>query len=73
MANQLEETEIPVSCSGCGNNTLTSIRRLRDRHQVDCGVCGEEVNLDNQGFRDAILDAEKSIARVSEEFRDPAS
>jgi hypothetical protein len=72
MASKLDEIEIPVPCPGCGNNNLKSILWLKAHHRLACRVCDVTIQLDDHGFRDAILDAEKSIARIRNGFRDPA-
>ena len=72
MGNQLEEIEIPVPCPGCGSNTLKSIRWLKGHQKLACRACAQPINLDDHGFRAAILDAERSIARIRKEFPDPA-
>ena len=64
MADELEEIEIPVPCPGCANNTLKRVRWLKAHDQLACYSCNETIRLDDDGFRDAILDAAKSIARI---------
>lgn len=68
MADVLEEIEIPVPCPACGNNNLRSVRWLRAGRPLACGSCGETINLDSRGIRDAIRDAEKSIARIRRDY-----
>lgn len=70
--DDLEEVEIAVTCPKCGNNALKSIGSLDDQRQLACGSCDESFSLDDNGFRDAVLDARKSIARARKEVADPA-
>ena len=72
MSDKLEEIEIPVPCPGCGNNNLKSVRWLKAHCELACCVCDETIKLDDHGFRDAVLDAEKSIARIRKGFPDRA-
>jgi ribosomal protein S27E len=72
MPDGLEEIEMPVRCPACGNNTLRSVRWLKAHLQLDCETCQETIRLDERGSRDAILDAEKSIARIRRRFLDPS-
>lgn len=72
MTDDLEEIEIPVPCPECGNNTLKSVRWLKAHCKLACGACNEAIQLDDRGFRDAVLDADKIIARIRRGFADPA-
>jgi hypothetical protein len=67
MASELEDIEIPVPCPGCGNNTLKSLKWLKANDDLTCSICSETVHLDDHGFRDALRDAEKSVARLRKE------
>lgn len=65
MATGLDDLEIPVPCPGCGNNTLRSLGWLKLHDEMSCSTCNESVDLDDHGFRDALRDAEKSVARLT--------
>ena len=72
MASELEEIEIAIACQECGNSFLKSVRLLKAHHQLACSTCEAAIQLDDHGFRDAVLDTEKSIARILEGFPGPA-
>lgn len=64
MASELDGIEIPVPCPECGGNTLKSYGWLKRNKELACSRCDETIQLNDHGFRDALLDAERCIARV---------
>ena len=69
MLDELEAIEIPVPCPACGSNTLKCFGWIKANEMLTCSMCSEPIRLDNHGFRDALVDAEKSIARARKQHR----
>jgi len=62
MVGELDGFELEISCPACGQETRAQVSLLKTRQLIECSHCGRPIDLDEEGLRQAINDAEAAVA-----------
>ena len=62
MVGELDGFELAIACPACGQETRAQVSWLKSHQLIECGQCSRPIDLDEEGLRQAIDDAEAAVA-----------